>query len=68
VETILYPSDPTFAEEILIDNERFQSTRSPSILVIAKCEADIQFAISLAQKEHLPFSVLVGGHSAVDTL
>jgi len=63
--TILYPSDPTFAEEILIDNERFQSTRSPSILVIAKCEADIQFAISLAQKEHLPFSVLVGGHSAV---
>ena len=62
--SVLYPSDAGFANVTRIDNEGAAANRTPAVVVLAACAADVVKAIVFARAASLSFAVKGGGHSA----
>ena len=59
---VLQPGDPLFVNASRIDNARVQ--RTPSLVLMAACEADVVASVQWARQQNASISVLAGGHSA----
>src|SRR5437764_7238302 len=59
---VLQPGDPGYGPVIQIDNGRVN--QQPQLIVMANGVDDVAIAMRFAQKTHLKFTAIGGGHSA----